>query len=218
MHTMPPHKLWLTTLVVNAICSWSAIAATSLENAIVEADRLEKTTQGGSYQNAVGFAVGSAVGKAMAGCQASSKQEKPYDFVFIISAAGRVEDVLYPPENAIAACVARKIEGLTVPRPPHGSWPVHVQATQRALAEVAPRVTKLPEASRRHLAGTGVFMVEVDKASGKVTAVKVQQSTGERLLDASAIEAFQKWRFRPQIVTRVKIPVTFTANSDAAQY
>jgi TonB family protein len=208
-----PHKLLLTTLVVNAICSGTAIAATSLENAIVEADRLEKTTQGRSYQDAVG----PAMVKAMAGCHASSKQERPCDIVFIISAAGRIEDVLYPPKNALASCAARKIEGLTLPRPPHGSWPVHVRE-ERALAEVAPRVTKLPEASRRHLAGTGVFVVEVDEASGKVTAVKVQQSTGERLLDASAIEAFQKWRFRPQIVTRVKIPVTFTANSDVAQY
>ena len=88
----------------------------------------------------------------------------------------------------------------------------------KALALSAPRVTKVPEASRLHLEGTGVFAVEVDKASGKVTAVKVRQSTGERLLDTSAIEGLQKWRFRPQIVTRVIIPVTFTANSDAAQY
>jgi TonB family protein len=89
---------------------------------------------------------------------------------------------------------------------------------KNALALAAPRPTKLPEARRLHLAGTGVFVVEVDTPSGKVTAVKVQQSTGERLLDASAIQALQRWCFKPQTVVRVKVPITFTANSDAAQF
>jgi TonB family protein len=66
-----------------------------------------------------------------------------------------------------------------------------------ALALPAPRPVKLPEASRLHLAGSGVFVIQVNRASGKVTSIELEKSTGHKLLDSSAIHAFQQWRCKP---------------------
>jgi len=122
-----PHKLWLTAAMITVSCSASALSTASLEKAIAEAERLGKAPPGQSYQYNALAALGPALANAMAGCYAASKQEKPYDLVFIISADGHVQDVVYTPRNAVAACVARKMKGLTVPPPPRASWPVYLQ-------------------------------------------------------------------------------------------
>jgi TonB family protein len=88
----------------------------------------------------------------------------------------------------------------------------------KAVALAAPRPIKSPQASQRHLAGSGVFVLQVDKASGKVTSVKIEKSTGQRLLDPSTIQAFLNWRCKPGTVSKIKIPVIFSASEDAARY
>ena len=52
----------------------------------------------------------------------------------------------------------------------------------KAVALAAPRPIKSTEASQRHLAGDGVFVLQVDKASGKVTSIQTKKSTGQPLL------------------------------------
>ena len=93
-------------------------------------------------------------------------------------------------------------------------------AAERAAANVlvAPRPDKLPEAARLHLSGSGVFVMNVDAATGKVKSVEVQKSTGQPFLDRSAIEAFKRWRFRPGVVRRYVAPITFRANSISGSY
>ena len=98
------------------------------------------------------------------------------------------------------------------------SDPAVAGGKEKALALAAPRPIKSAEASRRHLSGSGVFVLEIDKASGKVASVKTQKSTGQPLLDASAIQALRQWRCKPGTVSRIKIPVTFTPTEDAARY
>jgi TonB family protein len=58
--------------------------------------------------------------------------------------------------------------------------------------------------------GTGVCIVSVDPASGRVTGASMEQSTGDRTLDKSAVDAFRKWRFKPGKVSKVRIPIEFT--------
>src|SRR4029077_2602202 len=88
----------------------------------------------------------------------------------------------------------------------------------KAVALAAPRPIKSTEASQRHLAGDGVFVLQVDKASGKVTSIQTKKSTGQPLLDASAIQAFQKWRCKPGTVSKITVPVKFSATEDTARY
>jgi TonB family protein len=81
----------------------------------------------------------------------------------------------------------------------------------------APTVTKSLEASRRHLAGQGLFAVDVDTPSGRVNYVRVVESTGQPLLDLSAIRALQRWRWKPDMAATVLVPVRFIATDDRAQ-
>jgi TonB family protein len=92
------------------------------------------------------------------------------------------------------------------------------QAADNSLALYAPRPDKLPEAARLRLAGSGVFIMGVDMATGKVKSVQIQKSTGHALLDRSAIQAFQKWRIRPGTVRRIVAPITFSAAQNVGRY
>jgi TonB family protein len=57
--------------------------------------------------------------------------------------------------------------------------------------------------------GNGVCILSVDPASGLVTEASMEQSTGDSTLDKSAVKAFQKWRFKPGTVSKVRIPIEF---------
>lgn len=93
-------------------------------------------------------------------------------------------------------------------------------AAENPLGQVvfAPRPDKLPEAARQHLAGSGLFVIYVDMATGKVKSVQIEKSTGHALLDRSAIQTFQKFRFKPGTVRRVVAPISFTASSHVGRY
>jgi TonB family protein len=65
------------------------------------------------------------------------------------------------------------------------------------------------EWSKRGLTGKGVVLVTIDKDTGKVTGAQMLQSTGNKLLDGSALEAYSRWRFAPGTVSQVKMPVEF---------
>jgi TonB family protein len=39
------------------------------------------------------------------------------------------------------------------------------------------------------------------------------KSTGNKLLDGSALEALSRWRFKPGTVSQVQIPINFTMAS-----
>jgi TonB family protein len=90
----------------------------------------------------------------------------------------------------------------------------------QAVSPAGPRVpikaiyTPMPvyqaEWSKRGLTGKGVVLVTIDKDTGKVTGAQMLQSTGNKLLDGSALEAYSQWRFAPGTVSQLKIPVEFT--------
>lgn len=80
----------------------------------------------------------------------------------------------------------------------------------KALAVYSPRPAYPYEARSRHIMGSGVCVVEVDSASGRVTSATMAQSIGNPILDNSAVSAFRQWRFKPGTVSKVRIPITFT--------
>jgi protein TonB len=67
------------------------------------------------------------------------------------------------------------------------------------------------EARHRHITGSGIVVLNVDRASGRVTSVTMAQSTGHKILDDAAIHTFSQWRFKPGVVSegKVKIPINF---------
>jgi TonB family protein len=80
----------------------------------------------------------------------------------------------------------------------------------RAVAVRAPR-PEYPYAARaRYITGSGVAVMRVDRATGKVTSCHMAQSTGSHILDRAAVSAFSQWHFKPGTVKEVRIPITFT--------
>lgn len=65
------------------------------------------------------------------------------------------------------------------------------------------------EARRLRQEGSGIYVLDIDKR-GNVTAVHVAISSGHRLLDNAALEAFRKFKFEPGTESRVKIPSNWT--------
>jgi TonB family protein len=66
-----------------------------------------------------------------------------------------------------------------------------------------------PEWAKQGLAGKGVVLVAIDQQTGKVTGVRMLQSTGSKQLDGAALEAYAQWRFQPGTGSQVKIPIEF---------
>jgi TonB family protein len=80
----------------------------------------------------------------------------------------------------------------------------------KAMAIYAPRPKYPKDAQGRHPIGRGIVVMEIDRETGWVKSAKMEKSTGNKLLDDAAIQAFSHWRFRPGTVRRVHSPITFT--------
>lgn len=72
-----------------------------------------------------------------------------------------------------------------------------------------PRPVYRPEWAKQGLAGKGVVLVTIDQQTGKVTGVRMLQSTGHKQLDGAALEAYSQWRFQPGTGSQVQIPIEF---------
>jgi TonB family protein len=66
------------------------------------------------------------------------------------------------------------------------------------------------EAQQSKIAGSGLYELRINK-TGKVTEVAIAKSSGSRVLDQAARAAFMKWRFKPAIFVRIRMPVTWSA-------
>ncbi|HET9418690.1 MAG TPA: TonB family protein [Chthoniobacterales bacterium] len=81
--------------------------------------------------------------------------------------------------------------------------------TDKALAIYAPPPKYPTDQRGRRPTGRGIVVMEVDEKTGWVTSAKMEKSTGSKLLDDAALEAFKQWRFRPGTVRRVHSPISF---------
>jgi TonB family protein len=83
----------------------------------------------------------------------------------------------------------------------------------KAIAIYAPKPDYPAEARTRHLTGSGIIMLDVDVATGRVTDARVVQSMGHKILDDAALDAFRKWRFKPgKAAPHIKIPIRYFMN------
>jgi TonB family protein len=82
--------------------------------------------------------------------------------------------------------------------------------SSRALAVYAARPEYPAEARSKRWTGAGIVRLDVDRKTGEVTSARILHSTGRRILDEAALNAFRQWRFRPVTVSYVRIPIRFT--------
>jgi protein TonB len=80
----------------------------------------------------------------------------------------------------------------------------------KAVAYFAPRPNYPLEARPRWLTGSGIVWLNVDSRTGYVISAPVLKSTGHKILDEAALDAFRQWRFKPGKISTVRIPINFT--------
>jgi TonB family protein len=66
----------------------------------------------------------------------------------------------------------------------------------------------------QHKKGSGWFRLTIDRATGKVTEVKVLKSTGVKILDDSAACAFMQWKAKPNRLDHAVVPVNFIGSAE----
>jgi TonB family protein len=104
---------------------------------------------------------------------------------------------------------------------------VHTMDCQASAVETSDEVTveaaiyapkpEYPYQARVHRqTGSGVAVVTVDSPTGKVTTAEMAQSTGARVLDEAAVEAFRQWKFKPGTLTKGKIPISFVMGNSGS--
>ena len=80
------------------------------------------------------------------------------------------------------------------------------------LAKIAVKVVppEYPyEARRSRITGHGVLVADVDYNTGNVTSVKMEKSTGSRVLDQAALNAFRQWQFKPKTIRQFRTPINY---------
>jgi TonB family protein len=93
--------------------------------------------------------------------------------------------------------------------PLHGEPTKPVQAIAPPKAIYTPQPVYRPEWVKQGLSGKGIVLVSINNHTGKVTGVRMWQSTGNKLLDGAALEAYSQWRFQAGTGSQVKIPIEF---------
>jgi TonB family protein len=83
------------------------------------------------------------------------------------------------------------------------------EAISKAAIISAPRPDYPEEASVRHVAGCGVYQINVDAKTGVPLKVDVLQSAGHPPLNRAAVNGLMRWRAKPGGVRVLKIPVCF---------
>ena len=90
--------------------------------------------------------------------------------------------------------------------PPATPTPLSVA---KAVAISAPLPDYPYEARRAHITRSGVCVIFVDSASGRVTSAVMKQSTGNAVLDKITTDTFERWRFKAGTVSQVQVPITY---------
>jgi TonB family protein len=66
------------------------------------------------------------------------------------------------------------------------------------------------EARRSQQEGSGLFRLQLDLATGKVTKATVLKSTGVVMLDNKALWALRRWQVKPGRWRELEVPITFS--------
>jgi uncharacterized protein YegJ (DUF2314 family) len=117
----------------------TAEGASRLDALSEEAARNYRSPEGKRYFERFDKAIMPVFAKAFVNCAARTPDTKePATFVFIISADGRVKEILHSRSIALGQCMAARLRAITsVPRPPRDSWAVALAAANHQDAERA---------------------------------------------------------------------------------
>jgi TonB family protein len=78
-------------------------------------------------------------------------------------------------------------------------------------ALASPAAAYPEEAQKAKTTGTGLYELRISK-TGITTDVVTVKSSGSAVLDKAAKNTFLKWRFKPAVFSRVRVPVSWAVN------
>jgi TonB family protein len=139
---------------------------------------------------------------------ATTSTEKP---------APAIEQAAAPEELTIPAApaekkhrVKRRAHRVVQSEPSSFSAPTSLSlSAAQTMAESAPLPQYPYQAKHAKVTGSGVCVMSVDTASGKVTNAMMAQSTGNAILDKVTTETFRRWRFKAGSVSQVRVPISY---------
>jgi TonB family protein len=139
---------------------------------------------------------------------ATASSEKP---------ASAIEQAAAPEESTTPAApaekkhrVKRRASPAVQSEPTSFSTPTSLSlSVAQAMAVSAPLPEYPYEAKHANVTGSGVCVMIVDTATGKVTNTMMAQSTGNAILDKVTTETFKRWRFKPGSVSQVRVPISY---------
>jgi outer membrane biosynthesis protein TonB len=79
----------------------------------------------------------------------------------------------------------------------------------KQFALFAPKPYFPSRARREYKTGAGAFLLNVNPETGLVSSIKIDKTTGLWSFDVSCLKTFIKWRFKPHMLTKVRVPVRF---------
>ena len=94
----------------------------------------------------------------------------------------------------------------------HIALAVLLLVTAQVASAQPPRSSRPPEI---RLKGSGVLLLDLDKATGKGVRVRVLESTGYRVLDEASKKAFSEKKFKPHTRSPLRVPIRFSVRRDA---
>jgi TonB family protein len=138
----------------------------------------------------------------------SAPSEKPAD---VAEETPPAEELATPPPVTEKKTRVKRRTPATL-QPAAAELPV-ASTMSLSAAKAAAVSTAMPhypyEAKRAHITGNGVCVMTVDAASGNVTGAVMEQSTGNGILDKVTTDAFRKWRFKPGVVSQVRVLISY---------
>jgi len=106
--------------------------------------------------------------------------------------------------------VKRRTASAVQPQIAHFSTPASLSLSAAQSMAVSAPLPEYPyQAKHANVTGSGVCVMIVDTASGKVTNAMMAQSTGNAVLDKVTTETFRRWRFKPGSLSQVRVPITY---------
>ncbi|MBA3831813.1 MAG: TonB family protein [Chthoniobacterales bacterium] len=88
--------------------------------------------------------------------------------------------------------------------PPELNGPIILLTGPSELTLSAPRPAFPSEAAQRDLRGYGIFRLHTDLRNGVVRRVEIERSSGNPILDKSAVTAFTKWYFKAPLLRQLQ--------------
>jgi len=139
---------------------------------------------------------------------AAASSEKPAPAIEQAATAGESTIPAAPAEKKHR--VKRRAPPAVQSEPTSFSTPTSLSlSAAQAMAVSAPLPEYPYQAKHANVTGSGVCVMIVDTASGKVTNAMMAQSTGNAILDKVTTETFRRWRFKAGSVSQVRVPISY---------